>query len=153
MVKILHPIPKICPSAWNSMAEAATEFANPVIGTRLPAPPNFPILEYRLNPVRRTLSKIRKERAPASGTFLIDTHGLCSVQDELSQKTDESAGEKGFCHIYGKAVSWCNGLDILFVFFLLLELLFICHEKLLSFGLTFMWFMHIMIEAYCQPKK
>ena len=41
MVKILQPIPKTCPSALNSIAEAATELAKPVIGTRLPAPPNF----------------------------------------------------------------------------------------------------------------
>lgn len=45
MVNILHPMPNTCPSALYSIAEAATELAKPVIGTRLPAPPNLPILE------------------------------------------------------------------------------------------------------------
>ena len=41
MVKILHPIPNTCPSALYSIAGAATELANPVMGTSAPAPPNF----------------------------------------------------------------------------------------------------------------
>ncbi len=44
MVKILHPIPKTCPSALKSMADDATELANPVIGTTVPAPANFFLL-------------------------------------------------------------------------------------------------------------
>lgn len=43
MVKILHPIPNTCPSFLYSMAGAATELANPVMGTSAPAPPHFAI--------------------------------------------------------------------------------------------------------------
>ena len=59
IVKILHPIPKTCPSFWNSIAGAATELANPVIGTKLPAPPIFVIFWYKLNPVKRTDNKTK----------------------------------------------------------------------------------------------
>ena len=38
MVNIFAPTPNICPSALNSIAGAATELANPVIGTIVPAP-------------------------------------------------------------------------------------------------------------------
>ena len=41
MVNILQPMPKTCPSARYSIAEAATELAKPVMGTSPPAPPNF----------------------------------------------------------------------------------------------------------------
>ena len=44
IVKILQPIPNTCPSFLYSIAGAATEFANPVIGTSVPAPPNFAVL-------------------------------------------------------------------------------------------------------------
>ena len=38
IVKILHPTPNTHPSSLNSIAGAATELANPVIGTIVPAP-------------------------------------------------------------------------------------------------------------------
>ena len=41
IVKIFTPIPKTCPSFWYSIAGDATEFAKPVIGTRVPAPHHF----------------------------------------------------------------------------------------------------------------
>ena len=41
IVKILHPIPNTCPSFLYSIAGAATELANPVMGTSAPAPPHF----------------------------------------------------------------------------------------------------------------
>ena len=59
IVKILQPMPKICPSAWNSIAEEATEFAKPVIGTSPPASQNFPIVKYRFSQVKSTLRKIK----------------------------------------------------------------------------------------------
>ena len=43
IVKIFAPTPKTKPSDLNSIAGAATLFANPVIGTRQPAPPTFAI--------------------------------------------------------------------------------------------------------------
>ena len=43
IVNILQPIPKTCPSFLYSIAGAATELANPVIGTSAPAPPQFAI--------------------------------------------------------------------------------------------------------------
>ena len=52
IVNILQPIPNICPSFLNSIAGDATEFANPVIGTKTPAPAYFAILENIPNPVR-----------------------------------------------------------------------------------------------------
>lgn len=59
MVKIWVPMPNTCPSFLNSMAGAATELANPVIGTRVPAPPYFAILLYILNPVNTTLKNTK----------------------------------------------------------------------------------------------
>ena len=41
IVKILQPIPNTCPSFLYSIAGAATELANPVIGTSVPAPHHF----------------------------------------------------------------------------------------------------------------
>ena len=41
ILKIWHPIPKTCPSFLNSIADAQTPFAKPVIGTSAPAPPQF----------------------------------------------------------------------------------------------------------------
>ena len=43
MVNILHPIPNTWPSFLYSMAGAATELANPVMGTNAPAPPQSAI--------------------------------------------------------------------------------------------------------------
>ena len=40
-IKIEAPIPNTWPSALYSIADAATPFANPVIGTRAPAPPQL----------------------------------------------------------------------------------------------------------------
>ena len=58
MVKILHPIPKTCPSFLYSIADAATPLAKPVIGTSTPAPAKSAILQKRPKPVRMTLSRI-----------------------------------------------------------------------------------------------
>ena len=58
MVNILQPIPKTCPSFLYSIAGAATELANPVIGTNEPAPANLPILLNRFNPVKKALMPI-----------------------------------------------------------------------------------------------
>ena len=52
IIKIFAPSPKIHPSDLNSIAGDTTEFAKPVIGTRVPAPPSFPILGYILRPFR-----------------------------------------------------------------------------------------------------
>ena len=38
IVKILQPIPNTCPSFLNSIAADAIALANPVIGTKVPAP-------------------------------------------------------------------------------------------------------------------
>ena len=57
-MNILHPTPNTQPSFLYSIAAAATELANPVIGTRLPAPPHFVIDGYILSPVRITLRRM-----------------------------------------------------------------------------------------------
>ena len=59
MVNILHPIPNTSPSVLYSMAGAATELANPVIGTNVPAPAYFANFEYNPNPVANALKKIK----------------------------------------------------------------------------------------------
>jgi hypothetical protein len=41
-LKIFAAVPKMKPSLLNSIAGETTEFANPVIGTTVPAPPIFP---------------------------------------------------------------------------------------------------------------
>ena len=43
---ILTPTPKIKPSGRNSIAGDTMEFAKPVIGTSVPAPPKRAILSY-----------------------------------------------------------------------------------------------------------
>ena len=68
MVNILHPIPITCPSFLYSIAGAATELANPVIGTSAPAPPHFAICGYRLNPVKYD------KGLPISGLEEFDRH-------------------------------------------------------------------------------
>ena len=37
-LNIFAPVPRILPSLWNSIAGDTTAFANPVIGTSVPAP-------------------------------------------------------------------------------------------------------------------
>lgn len=44
IINILEPIPITCPSLLNSIAGATIEFANPVIGTMVPAPAYFAML-------------------------------------------------------------------------------------------------------------
>ncbi len=51
IVNILEPTPKINPSDLFSMAHDTTALANPVIGTRVPAPPCLAIFSYRPKPV------------------------------------------------------------------------------------------------------
>ena len=69
MVKIFAPTPKTWPSFLYSMAGAATELANPVIGTRAPAPPKVTSLWYRFSPVSRALRAIRISEHQAAASF------------------------------------------------------------------------------------
>ena len=57
-MNILHPIPNTCPSDLYSTAGAATELANPVIGTNVPAPAYFANFEYKPRPVANALKNI-----------------------------------------------------------------------------------------------
>ena len=50
---IFAAMPVTKPSLLKSMAGETTEFAKPVMGTRVPAPPKRAILLYRFSPVRR----------------------------------------------------------------------------------------------------
>ena len=63
MVNIFAATPKIKPSFLNSIAGDTTAFANPVIGTTVPAPPNLAILQYIPVPVKNAPRK----------TIIIDT--------------------------------------------------------------------------------
>ena len=58
-VNILPPTPITYPSDLYSIAGETIEFANPVIGTKEPAPANFPILLNRFSEVKNALIKIR----------------------------------------------------------------------------------------------
>ena len=58
MVNIFAPSPNISPSIRYSIAEDATPLANPVIGTKVPAPPNFANFAYHPVPVSNVLIKI-----------------------------------------------------------------------------------------------
>ena len=53
IVNILAPTPIIYPSDLYSIAGATIEFANPVIGTKEPAPANLPILLKIFSPVSK----------------------------------------------------------------------------------------------------
>lgn len=52
ILKMFAPVPMIIPSDLNSRAGETTEFANPVIGTIVPAPACFAILSKTPIPVR-----------------------------------------------------------------------------------------------------
>ena len=58
-VNILLPTPITYPSDLYSIAGETIEFAKPVIGTREPAPANFPILLNKFKPVRKALINIK----------------------------------------------------------------------------------------------
>ena len=59
MVNSLAPRPKMKPSLLNSMAAEATALANPVMGTRVPAPANLAIRSNTPMAVRVTAMKMR----------------------------------------------------------------------------------------------
>ena len=46
MVNIFTPTPRTQPSVLNSIAGETTALANPVMGTRVPPPPNLAMLSY-----------------------------------------------------------------------------------------------------------
>ena len=58
-MNILAPTPITYPSDLYSIAGETIEFANPVIGTKEPAPANFPILLKMLRPVKNALRPIK----------------------------------------------------------------------------------------------
>ena len=57
ILNIFEHTPKIIPSFLYSSAGLAIELAKPVIGTKEPAPANFPILLNMLSPVKKALIK------------------------------------------------------------------------------------------------
>lgn len=57
IINILEPIPIIWPSLLNSIAGETIEFANPVIGTNVPAPAIFAMLSKILRAVKRAPKK------------------------------------------------------------------------------------------------
>ena len=67
MVNILAPVPVTRPSERNSMAALTTALANPVMGTRLPAPAREASFWYQPRAVRRAEKAIRVQlvRVPA----------------------------------------------------------------------------------------
>ncbi len=66
------------PSLLNSRAGETTEFAKPVMGTTVPAPPFLPSLSYHPIPVNRALREIKATEvigaASFSGTLKPDTN-------------------------------------------------------------------------------
>ncbi len=66
MVKILHPMPKTCPSFLYSIAGAATELANPVMGTSAPAPPHFASRGINTGSGEENTEKNKEEGGPAA---------------------------------------------------------------------------------------
>ena len=58
MINILAAIPSTSPSLLNSMAGETMEFANPVMGTKVPAPACLAMLSYTFRPVRTALRAI-----------------------------------------------------------------------------------------------
>lgn len=58
-VNIFPPTPITYPSDLYSIAGETIELANPVIGTKDPAPANFPIRLNRFNPVKKALIPIK----------------------------------------------------------------------------------------------
>ena len=74
MVKILTPIPNTWPSFLYSIAGAATELANPVIGTNTPAPANFAIGEKRWSAVNKIEIPIKQidTQVPTSSFLISD---------------------------------------------------------------------------------
>ena len=59
-VNIFPPTPITYPSDLYSIAGETIEFAKPVIGTKDPAPANFPILLNKFKPVKKADNPINK---------------------------------------------------------------------------------------------
>ena len=78
MVNILHPMPKTCPSALYSMAEAATELANPVIGTRPPATSEFSDFGIKIKAGKDNADQYQNKGTPGTGSIFIksETFGI-----------------------------------------------------------------------------
>ena len=107
MVKILHPIPNTCPSARYSIADAATELANPVM----------------VKSCQDDTDEDQKQGTPASGSFFVCAHGRKDVQKNLPQNTDKTAGHKCFKHIQREIMDRSDAFDV-FGIGLLLFILF-----------------------------
>ena len=71
IIKILAPTPKIYPSVLNSKAGDTTEFANPVMGTSVPAPACFAIFSYIPSPVSKALITISVIETKADASFFV----------------------------------------------------------------------------------
>lgn len=59
ILNIFAPMPNTCPSVLNSIAGDTMEFANPVIGTSVPAPANLAILAKSPSEVKTAAVAIR----------------------------------------------------------------------------------------------
>ena len=70
MVNILAPTPRTNPSLLNSSAGDTMAFANPVMGTTVPAPACFAMLSNKPKPVSNAERKIsvHEARVPASSS-------------------------------------------------------------------------------------
>ena len=96
MVNILQPIPNTWPSTLYSIAEAATELAKPVMGTRLPAPADFGI---KIQACKQDTDQYQDQGTPGGSRFPVQSQAVCVMQDQLSKHADEAACEEGFQHI------------------------------------------------------
>ena len=113
------------------MAGAATELANPVIGTSAPAPPHFARRGYTPVPVRITLMRIRIRDVQLLHSSFVGSQllHLTVVIDDLPEEADRSAEEESLEHIEPHIVPRCFLFDIVFILFLLFHALYFIHDE------------------------
>ena len=80
------------------MAMEQTAFANPVIGTSVPAPANFASTSNQPMPVSRPARKISETDASADA-ILFSAPRPAYRSENACQHTDQTADEKGFDRI------------------------------------------------------
>ncbi len=108
-------MPVIRPSARKSMAGDTTALAKPVMGTRVPAPPNRASLLYRFSPVNRADRNTRlMEVAEAASSRGSSTSQ--PVWIKLAHHADSPADAEGQGHVLQQGRLLLHALDIGLVF-------------------------------------
>ena len=127
IVNIFEPTPRINPSLLDSIAGDTTEFAKPVIGTRVPAPACFAAFSYIPVPVRIILVNIRtmEVQVPAVFSFIpADSKIFIIIWPAVHMRPPDKNATGILTRLFdfGEALSvirlYCSGVMFIYDFFL-----------------------------------